>query len=297
MGNVQPLYRINDGSAKPPRLDIQQSWWAMNGLGDGVREWSMEEKFEKIAEAGFTGILGSLPSPEQADRWQRLLERYRFSFGIHSFPASREDLSSLLKQAKPFGVQYVNSQVMDSFTIGNEAVTLLNDLVHEAALQRMPYFVETHRGRITQDLHRTVDYVSAIAGLRLTIDFSHYVVAGEMVNGSDQAEPFLDKLLERTSALHARISNGEQIQVDIGKDATHPMVHHFMRWWERGIRYWLQDAGAGDVLPFVSELGPPSYSITMDNYGQNVREISNRWEQSLVLKELMEEAWRRALLN
>ncbi|AEI40339.1 sugar phosphate isomerase/epimerase family protein [Paenibacillus mucilaginosus] len=290
----QPLSRVNDGSKKPPRLDLQQSWWAMIGLGNGDREWSLEEKFENIAKAGFTGILGSLPQPEESERWHQLLEEYGFSFGIHSFPAKRDDLASLLREAKSFGVQYVNSQVMNSFKIGSQAIDLLNELVEEAAAAGIPYFVETHRGRITQDLHRTVDYVHAIPELRLTIDLSHYVLAGEMVDESEQAEPFFDILLNRTSALHARVSNGQQIQVDIGQDAAHPMTTRFMRWWEKGIRSWLQEAQPGDVLPFVAELGPPSYAITMDNYGS---EISNRWEQALVLKSLMEEAWHRALRN
>jgi hypothetical protein len=54
---------------------------------------------------------------------------------------------------------------------------------------------------------------------------------------------------------------------------------------------WLEKAHAGDVLPFCSELGPPPYAIT-DPTG---REISDRWEQSLVIKRLAEEAWHDAL--
>ncbi|GGD80222.1 hypothetical protein [Paenibacillus nasutitermitis] len=33
-------------------LHVQQSWWAMSGLGVNGKEWSTEERFEKIAEAG-----------------------------------------------------------------------------------------------------------------------------------------------------------------------------------------------------------------------------------------------------
>jgi hypothetical protein len=49
--------RVNDGSDRAPRLAVQQAWWAMSGLGENGREWSVEEKVEKIAEAGFTGIV------------------------------------------------------------------------------------------------------------------------------------------------------------------------------------------------------------------------------------------------
>ena len=46
-------------------------------------------------------------------------------------------------------------------------------------------------------------------------------------------------------------------------------------------------AKPGDVLPFCSELGPPGYAIT-DLSGN---EISDRWQQSLVIKRLAEEAF------
>ncbi|NHN29889.1 TIM barrel protein [Paenibacillus sp. S3N08] len=266
----------------------------MNGLGNGQREWTMEEKFEKIAEAGFTGILGALPQPHEAAQWRKLLDQYNLSFGITSFPYKREDLIPILKHAKDFGVQYINSQVMDSFVIDEEAVTLLKELTEEAAAQGVPYFVETHRGRVTQDLLRTVEYVKAIPDLRLTIDLSHYVVAGEMVGSLEKVEPLFDSLLRRTSSIHARVSNGEQVQVDIGPNGEHPMVPSFMRWWIQGITYWLQQAKTSDILPFVIELGPPSYSITTNNFHSNKQEISDRWQQALVLKSIAEKAWHQA---
>ncbi|MEK3886320.1 hypothetical protein [Bacillus sp. FSL K6-3431] len=49
----------------------------MIGLGNGHSEWMMEEKFEKIAEAGFTGIMGSLPEDHEAEKWKRLLGEYK----------------------------------------------------------------------------------------------------------------------------------------------------------------------------------------------------------------------------
>lgn len=277
------------------KIDIQQSWWAMIGLGNGKREWTLEEKFEKIAEAGFTGIMGSLPEDHEIEKWRRLLDEYQFSFGIHSFPSKKEDLQLLLKKAKEFGVQYVNSQVMDDFTIGEEAIHLLKDLIAEAKGANIQYFVETHRGRITQDLIRTVQYVNEIPDLRLTIDLSHYVLAGEGCF-SEKAEEYFDVLLRRTSSIHARVSNGQQIQIDIGPDGNHPMTERFVGWWEKGMSYWLNEAKPGDVLPLVCELGPPEYSITQfSNLSQT--EISNRWEQAIVFKRILEESWDRVIHN
>ncbi|MEK3890497.1 sugar phosphate isomerase/epimerase family protein [Bacillus sp. FSL K6-3431] len=273
------------------KIEIQQAWWAMIGLGDGEIEWTTEEKFEKIAEAGFTGILGSLPEDQEAEKWRRLLDEYQFSFGIHSFPSKKEDLQILLKKAKEFDVDYVNSQVMGDFISGKDAIQLLGDLVAEAKKVNMPYYVETHRGRITQDLIRTVQYVNEIPDLRMTIDLSHYVLAGEGCY-SNKADEYFDILLKRTSSIHARVSNGQQIQIDIGPDGDHPLTERFVGWWEKGMSYWLEEAKPNDVLPLVCELGPPDYSITR-YFNSAHKEISNRWEQSIVFKKILEEAWDR----
>ena len=189
-------------------------------------------------------------------------------------------------------MNYVNAQVQDNFVIGQAAIDLLQGLVEAGKEVGIPFFAETHRGRITQDLHRTVEYVQAIPDLRLTLDFSHYVLAGEMGSYSEKGEALFNELLPRTGSVHARVSNGEQIQVDIGPEGTHPMVEHFKRWWTTGMRHWAGQARPGDIFPFISELGPAGYAITLPG---TVREISDRWEQALVFKRIAEECWDRAM--
>ncbi|TVY10941.1 sugar phosphate isomerase/epimerase family protein [Paenibacillus cremeus] len=276
------------------KLELQQSWWAMSGVGNGAREWTTEEKFEALAEAGFTGILGRLPEPSEADRWRKLLDDYGFSFGVHAFPFPKlgDDLTSFLKQAKDFRVQYVNAQVQDQYTVGPEAVDFLNSLITQSEAVGIPLFIETHRGRITQDLLRTVDYVQQLPRMRLSIDFSHYVVGGAMDSEpiSETTESYFHTLLERASSIHARVSNGHQVQVDIGDNGDHPMVRHFVRWWRSGMQQWRKQAKENEAFYFVCELGPPSYAIQS---AVNGKELSDRFQQALVLKRLGEEAWRK----
>ena len=96
----------------------------------------------------------------------------------------------------------------------------------------------------------------------------------------------MDPVLQRVSHLHGRISNGEQAQVDVG-DGSGDTAQFFVRLWTRAMSYWRKDAGPGDVFPFTSELGPPRYAMTtLDG-----KEFSDRWEQSLVMKKLAEQAW------
>lgn len=293
------IYRniINDGSKRLPKLHVQQSWWAMTGLGGPSKEWSFDEKFERIAEAGFSGIFGFLPANHEADLWRKKLDEYQLSFGILLPTQDPEDLPPILSFAKDFGVDYISTQIFYPFKTGKEAVNILQRHIITAQNIGIPYFVETHRGRITQDLLRTVDYVHAIDDLRLTIDLSHYIVTAEVVAGEnpdymDQMDSLFNELFPRASSIHGRVSNGHQVQVDIGRNGDHPMVEHFSRWWGKSMNAWLTEAKQGDIFPFVCELGPPFYSITKPSHsGEFIDEISDRWEQSLLFKRIAENSW------
>jgi sugar phosphate isomerase/epimerase len=277
-----------------PRLDVQMSWWGMSGLATAGEARSTEEQVERIAEAGFDGINGFIPSPQDEDTWRRLLERHHLSFSVNAYPKTSEDMEQFLKRAKEYGgIQHINVQVMTPFLIDEPAVQLLRSIDALSREAGIPTYIETHRGTITQDLLRTIDYIKALDTLRLTIDLSHYVVAGELHTISDEAEQLIQTVLTRSSAFHARVSNGEQVQVDVGKAGEHPMMRHFERWWSDGMNNWQSRAGEGDVLPFVVELGPPSYAITTDEYAGRTNEISDRWEQSLFFLNTARRLWEK----
>ncbi|MBD2867433.1 sugar phosphate isomerase/epimerase [Paenibacillus sp. IB182493] len=273
------------------------SWWGMQGLqGAAGRAATTEEKVRLIAESGFGGINGAIPSPEEEKRWKELLRGHGLAFSVNAYPRTLQDLSAFLERASAFGdIEYVNAQVMQPFVTGDEAKELLagmNRLSEEAGI---PVFFETHRGTITQDLIRTAEYARALPALPLTIDYSHYVVAGELHTVSDEAEALLQNLLPHAASIHMRISNGEQVQIDPGEEGEHPMVAHFARWWEGAMRGWLHaQRRRTAAFPVVAELGPPSYAITTDEAGGRKSEIGDRWTQSLYLKRLAEQVWEKA---
>ncbi|OAS22724.1 sugar phosphate isomerase/epimerase family protein [Paenibacillus oryzisoli] len=285
------ITRVNDGSNRPPRLEVHQSMWAMMELGEEGTELPLEAKLERIAGAGFTGILARVPDIDGRDEWKRLLNQYSLSFGSHCFPFSPTDLSTHIQNAADMDMLYVNGQVADAFVIDEEAIELLGGLATVSAAHSMPFYVETHRGKITQDLIRTAQYTQALPNLRFTLDVSHYVLAGEMTEKQEKAERLLETVLQRTSVIHSRISSGEQIQVDVGfSDA---MLTRYEQWWTQAMRYWLQGAKPGDVLPFVCELGPAPYAIK----GLEGRELSSRWEQALILKNVAQACWKHATVE
>lgn len=308
MSNSKMFIRTNGSTSESapskdwekPALAVHMSWWGMNGLGEGGSEWSLEEKFGKITEAGFDGIDGFIPSSEEAEEWRRLLAIYGLALSVNAYPKSAADLERFLQQARAYEdvISFVNVQVMTPFMIDGPALKLLGELKRLGGEYGLPVHIETHRGTITQDLIRTADYVRQLDGLPLTIDFSHYVVAGELHTISEEAEALLQQLLLHTAGIHARVSNGEQIQVSIGDDGGHPMTPHFRRWWKDGMKRWLQRSGAGGgTLTAVVELGPPSYAISVDEYAGRTQEISDRWRQSLLLKDILRQSWSEALME
>ena len=299
------IHRIS--TKREPQLEVQMSWWGMNGLGvqNGAgNEWSMEEKFRSIAEAGYDGINGMLPEGKEAEQWHRLLDQYNLSYSVNAYPKTVEELDDFLCKAKSFGrVDFVNVQVMRPFLVGDQAVKLLADMAELSRSAGIPAYIETHRGTITQDLLRTVEYAERLPGLELTIDFSHYVVAGEMHTVSHEAEELLQTLLTRTKSIHARISNGEQVQIDIPMVASvgeegavesefeNSMLKHFQRWWLVGMRSWRQGAREDEVLPFICELGPPPYAITVHGPDGVQYEVSDRWTQALLFARIARSLW------
>ena len=156
----------------------------------------------------------------------------------------------------------------------------------------MPLVIQTHRGRVTQDLLRTVGYAQRIPDLRFDVDFSHYIVAGEMGGEfSKEAAAAFFVLIDRAIMLDGRISNGEQVQVDLDNPAYRRHVERTSLMWKNVMVRWLKGAGRGDVFPFRVELGPPDYAIL----GADGREVSDRWAQQKAMKALVERLWNEAV--
>ncbi len=278
---------VNDRSSNPPRLRTQYNMWALIGLPRDGQEWTLDQRLDHVREAGFQGFEATAATEQQADELAGKLRDRGLEYGFAALVTTLDDVKKVRDLALRMQAQYVTVQVFGAMKGSDEIVATLSEMIDLVNSAGLPFFVETHRGRVTQDLRRTVRVARQLDRLRLTGDFSHYVVAGEL--GGQWPPEVWDAftfLAGRCGNWHGRIGNGEQVQNDIG-DGSGAMAQQFKKLWTVGFRAWLNQARPGDVLPFCAELGPPGYSIT-DLSG---REISDRWQQSLVIKRLAEEAW------
>ncbi|MHB8654445.1 MAG: sugar phosphate isomerase/epimerase family protein [Terriglobia bacterium] len=281
--------RIHAGSDAAPKLRTAYSWWSLIGLPRGGPEWSMEEKFRRVKEAGFEGI-EMWVEPKDETEVRRLLDETGLFLGTGGHPNSLDDFKKFLTQVKRLHAEYIFVHPGNAFMSDDDAVKLVSDGYKVAYDMGVPMTLETHRGTVTENPYRAIRLAERVPQLRLTGDLSHYGVDGEM-GGAPAADLIhrLSPLLDRIETMQTRITNGEQVQVDVGAGGG-KLARNWVALWAEGLRRWRSRAQSGDWFPFATELGPPPYSI-LDLEG---KEISDRWEQSLVMKRLIAEAWEQS---
>ena len=99
----------------------------------------------------------------------------------------------------------------------------------------------------------------------------------------------MDQILARCGAFHGRIASREQVQVPTGFAHNQVWVDLYESWWEYGFKQFKERAGEDDVMTFVVELGPPTYAIQ----GADGRELSDRWEEAVRMKDRVRAIWER----
>jgi sugar phosphate isomerase/epimerase len=256
---------------------------------NAATEWTVDEKFSRVAAHGFQHV-EYWPTPEGEAEVFAALKRHNLAFVMGHHPYTVEDTKKAVDKAVENQALYLFAQPCNPYTPLEEVADIVRTGREYAESFGLPYFVETHRNNYTETIPYTLALMDAVPEMRITGDFSHFVVVGEFYGWKDErAIDRMRPILERTVHLHARIGNGEQVQVDVG-DGTGMTAQFFVSIWETAMRAWLKDAGPGDIFPVASELGPPRYAITLPDGS----EFSDRWEQSLVMKRLMEQAWSQA---
>lgn len=274
-----------------PRLEVFQALWAMLRRSPGQAERPMEENFARIAEAGFDGVgvdLGVTPL-EEARALAPLFERHGLACLITAFVPSVQGLAPVLELAQQLGARHINliGQVMP---LGVDAtVPVARRWMEMADRAGVPLQFETHRNSITNDMFATLQLIDAVPEMVLSADLSHYVVGREFDFPPDaRTESHITRLLERSASFQGRIASRQQIQVPFQFPQYQKWLGLFLAWWEQGFRIWRRNGGQGP-LNFLCELGPHEYAMT----GPDGAELSDRWEEALILKEHVRRIWRQ----
>jgi hypothetical protein len=242
---------------------------------------------KKLVEAGFDGCQAS---PELAPTVR--------SFGLRFMSSARantaDDVESKVRNAAEAGADALTLHLGWGREDDNSIDHMIDTVLAASVKWKLPVLPETHRATAFQDVWRTLQAVRRRPELRFNGDFSHFYCGQEwLYEGFDPVLNAIQPILERCSCLYGRISSSQSMQVDVGDGRTHPHAQNFKKLWTAVFRAWKSRAGAGALFPFVPELGPPSsgYSLTLPDGNGGLYEVSDRWQQSLVLKRLAEEAF------
>ena len=236
-----------------------------------------ETVFPRIKAAGYAGIEGGLPTPDDEARFHDLLAAYQFEFIAQIFTTG-EDVSAhvasfrdQLPRAVTFNPVLVNCHGgRDAWTAGESQQFYAAVL---AAERETPVAVahETHRGRILYNPWITRDLLRHFPDLKLSCDLSHWVCVCERLLTSEHE--IIALAADRCLHLHARVGYEEGPQVPDPRAlefAPHLAAHE--AWWDM---IWDSQAARGlTVTTLTPEFGPPPYQHTLPTSGTPVGDLA-----------------------
>lgn len=272
------------------RLEVYQSLWAMERRRPDGAEWTLDQKVRLIHEAGFDGAGVRFGDAAYARDATGLLRERGLRWQAQCYPQTVEELWPIVDRVKQLGGDHVNLQPDVRPLRLEDCIPYLEGWRRIARESGVPVHVETHRNRMTTDLHFMLRLLDCFPDLRLTGDISHYVVGREFawpISGEDHAQ--VHRVLDHCWGFHGRVASREQIQLQIGFPQHREWLDLFMGWWAYGFRSWRRRAPKDAVLTFLCELGPREYAMT----GPDGYELSDRFEEAKLLMRLVRELWQR----
>jgi len=270
-------------------LHLYTSLWAMQPHDQTGVKLPYEEVCEMVASAGYHGMALDLGAGDVAQAYevQPLMEKVGLTPLIVAFPKTVESLRDTLKMAKDFGSPFVDviGQVMPLSVEG--MIPVIREWIEMSYKEGMPIQFEAHRNCITNDLFSTLCLLDAIPEMRMCADLSHYVVDREFRHPlSERDMELMSRIIARSDSFQGRVASRQQIQLQLDFPQHQKWVELFKGWWLEGLQSWRARNEEGDCI-FLCELGPPEYAMT----GPDGKEMSNRWEEALTIKDWIEGMW------
>ena len=271
------------------RLKVYTSLWAMQPHDQTGVKLPHDQVCEMVAAAGYDGMAIDLGASDVAvaHAVRPHMQRAGLTPLIVAFPKTVEDLEDTLLMARDFGAPFVDviGQVMPLAI--DEMVPVIEAWMVMAERIGMPVQFETHRNCITNDLYVTLQLLDRIPGMRICADLSHYVVDREFwFPLSERDMGLMSRILQRSDSFQGRVASRQQIQLQLAFPQHQKWVNLFKGWWREGLADWRARNASGDCI-FLCELGPPEYAMT----GPDGREMSNRWEEALLIKGWVRQIW------
>ena len=274
-----------------PRVHFVANLWTLVGHPTPEAEWSLEQKFEAIKEAGFDAV-NWFANPEL----KPLLDRFDLKFAGLFDANDPADYAALIRAQLDCGATTINVQLCDHDTPLDEAVEKTILLMEEDERQNGNTHLEVHRDTCTETPEKAyaiADRFQQATGklLRMNIDHSHPAVIKHL-RPEEFAERLLDhpELLQGGNLLHCRPFNGHHCQIPVtnGHGELTQEFRDYLPFAEAAFRCWLAGPRPHNELWVVPELGPVSS-------GYGISTWPPVWDDCIVARQELAAAWQRAL--
>lgn len=246
------------------QIKMFKALWGMTG--------EYEEQLERIAEAGYDGVECLVPPPEKTAEFRRLLEQYKLEYipMIYTDGDHKASFRNRLLRALEFHPKKVNSHSAKDWMSFDEQKQFFEFAMKTEQELSIVVAHETHRSRATYSAWNTAKLLREFPDMRLTADFSHWVVVSESL-----LEDQMDNVrlaMERTIHLHTRVGfrHGPQVPDPRAPEYALELEEH-AKWWDELYRIHL--ARGESEITIDPEFGPPGYMHTLPYTKQPIADL------------------------
>lgn len=262
------------------KVKVMATNWGFDGTTDAF--------CAKAKGAGYDGIELWVPAAgKPMDELLAAVQKHQLEFaflaggGSANFAEHRQQFEQMLRRGVAQRPLYMNCHTGKdyfSFEQNKSLIDLAAQVQQESGVKVLH---ETHRGKFSFAAHITKEYLEKIAGLRLTLDISHWCNVSESL--LDDQTDTVNLALSRTEHIHARIGHAEGPQVnDPRAPEWEKALNKHLSWWDKVVDRKRQ---AGEsFVSFTTEFGPPAYLPTVP-FTQ--MPLANQWEINVFMMNIL----------
>jgi sugar phosphate isomerase/epimerase len=234
--------------------------------------------FPKIRDLGYYGIEHILPDHSERDLFQTQLEHNNFQYVAQMITVGDSvadhiaSFRNTVTDALTMNPRLINCHSGCDWFSDEDALRYFGEALEFEARTGIQVAHETHRGRILYNPWTTERLLRKLPGLRLSCDFSHWVVVSERL--LDRETDIIAACAERCIHIHARVGYEEGPQVTDPRAPEyerHVLAHE--RWWK--MVWAAQERRGMSESTLTPEFGAPDYQHTMPH---SKAPIGNLWD-------------------
>ena len=256
----------------------------------GMTEKTLDEKFQRIKDAGYDGIETGSPKYEKAqDEFGNLFEKYDLKFIAQQWSLGKnaeEHIKSFEEQFNRnamFDPVLINSHTGRDYFSFEENLEIVKASYKIAEKKGLRLIHETHRARFLFHPRITSEYLNSFSKLKLTADFSHWCCVSESL--LEGQEKFVETAIKNSEHIHGRVGHKEGPQVnDPRAPEWQNNLEVHLNWWKSIVEN--HKAKGSELLTVTPEFGPPDYMMTLPYTRQPVIDL---WDINLYMKNLLSE--------